>query len=289
MIKDRQGQVVRELEGQNQLLKKLYSTSIGRCALKILVSPFITYLGGFYMSSPLSKTSISSFVKNNSIDMRQYEEKKYKSYNDFFTRRIKEGKRPFDKSDSILMAPADSKLTYYPINEETILEIKDTKYQLKDLLQDQQLANESDGGVCLVFRLAVDDYHRYSYVDDGQIVGHKKIKGIFHTVNPIANDICPIYKMNSREYCLVKNEKLGTVLMMEVGALMVGKIQNYKKERCQVKRGEEKGRFEFGGSTIIVMTEPGKVIPDQDLRTNTREHAETLVKMGEHIGAQIEQ
>ena len=157
MIKDRQGQVVRELEGQNQLLKKLYSTSIGRCALKILVSPFITYLGGFYMSSPLSKTSISSFVKNNSIDMRQYEEKKYKSYNDFFTRRIKEGKRPFDKSDSILMAPADSKLTYYPINEETILEIKDTKYQLKDLLQDQQLANEYDGGVCLVFRLAVDD------------------------------------------------------------------------------------------------------------------------------------
>ena len=102
MIKDRQGQVVRELEGQNQLLKKLYSTSIGRCALKILVSPFITHLGGFYMSSPLSKTSIPSFIKNNSIDMRQYEEKKYKSYNDFFTRRIKEGKRPFDKSDSIL-------------------------------------------------------------------------------------------------------------------------------------------------------------------------------------------
>lgn len=79
MIKDRQGQVVRELEGQNQLLKKLYSTSIGRCALKILVSPFITHLGGFYMSSPLSKTSISSFIKNNSIDMRQYEEKNIKA------------------------------------------------------------------------------------------------------------------------------------------------------------------------------------------------------------------
>ena len=70
MIKDRQGQVVRELEGQNQLLKKLYSTSIGRCALKILVSPFITHLGGFYMSSPLSKTSIPSFIKNNSITLK---------------------------------------------------------------------------------------------------------------------------------------------------------------------------------------------------------------------------
>ena len=74
MIKDRQGQVVRELEGQNQLLKKLYSTSIGRCALKILVSPFVTHLGGLYMSSPFSKTSISSFIKNNDIDMSQYDE-----------------------------------------------------------------------------------------------------------------------------------------------------------------------------------------------------------------------
>ena len=58
MIKDRQGHIVKELEGQNKLLKKLYSTSAGRCALKILVSPFITHLGGFYMSSPLLKIMI---------------------------------------------------------------------------------------------------------------------------------------------------------------------------------------------------------------------------------------
>ena len=110
MIKDRQGHIVKELEGQNKLLKKLYSTSAGRCALKILVSPFVTHLGGLYMSSPFSKTSISSFIKNNDIDMSQYEEKKYKSYNDFFTRRIKDGQRPFDDSKDVLMAPADSKL-----------------------------------------------------------------------------------------------------------------------------------------------------------------------------------
>ena len=62
--------------------------------------------------------------------MSQYEEKKYKSYNDFFTRRIKDGKRPFDVSKDVLMAPADSKLTYYPIHDDTILEIIDKKYQL---------------------------------------------------------------------------------------------------------------------------------------------------------------
>ena len=77
------------------------------------------------------------------------------------------------------------------------------------------------------------------------------------------------------------------MLTMEVGALMVGKICNYKKQPCEVHRGEEKGRFEFGGSTIIVMTEPGKVIPHQDLITNTREQAETIVKMGENVGCRM--
>ena len=138
-----------------------------------------------------------------------------------------------------------------------------------------------------MIRLTVDDYHRYCYVADGEKTYQRRIPGIFHTVNPIANDICPIYKMNSREYCLVKNEKLGTVLMMEVGALMVGKIRNYKKERCQVKRGEEKGRFEFGGSTVVLLLEPDKVLPDSDLIQNTLQGAETIVKMGERIGGVV--
>lgn len=282
MIRDRQGQVVRELEGQNQLLKKLYSTSLGRCALKILVSPFITHLGGIYMSSPLSKASIASFIKENSIDMSQYEEKKYKSYNDFFTRRIKEGKRPFDQDDSILMAPADSKLTCYAINKETIIEIKDTKYQLKDLLQDQELANEYNGGLCLVFRLAVDDYHRYSYVDDGEIVGYKKIKGIFHTVNPIANDYYPIYKMNSREYTVIHSKNFGKMIQMEVGAMMVGKIVNYHHQVAS--KGKEKGYFEFGGSTVVLILKKDTVIVDEDILNNSQENIETRVLLGQKIG-----
>ena len=282
MIKDRQGHIVKELEGQNKLLKKLYSTSAGRCALKILVSPFVTHLGGLYMSSPFSKTSISSFIKNNDIDMSQYEEKKYKSYNDFFTRRIKDGQRLFDDSKDVLMAPADSKLTYYPINDDTILEIKDTKYQLKDLLQDETLAKEYDGGICLVFRLAVDDYHRYSYVDDGQIVSHKKIKGIFHTVNPIANDYYLIYKMNSREYTVIDSNNFGRMIQMEVGAMMVGKIVNYKHSIAT--KGEEKGYFEFGGSTVVLILKKDTVKIDDDIINNSSENIKARVLLGQTIG-----
>ena len=94
----------------------------------------------------------------------------------------------------------------------------------------------------------MDDYHRYSYPEDAVKSENIKIPGIFHTVNPIANDHYPIYKENTREYCLLKTEAFGTLLMMEVGALLVGKIDNRETGRASVKRGEEKGNFAFGGS-----------------------------------------
>lgn len=285
MIKDRQGNEIKGLESQNNLLKQLYGTSIGRCALKILVSRFVSDLGGLYMSSPLSKLSIQSFIKNNHIDMSQYENKKYKSYNDFFTRRIKDGKRPYDKDMNVLMSPADSKLTYYRLTNETVLEIKDTKYKLKDLLENEQLAKEYENGICLIFRLAVDDYHRYSYVDDGKILERKYIPGILHTVNPIAYDYYPIYKTNSREYTVIDSNHFGKMIQMEVGAMMVGKIVNYNHQVAH--KGREKGYFEFGGSTIVLFFKEGTVEIDQDIVDNSKQDIETRVLLGQTIGHKL--
>ena len=69
-----------------------------------------------------------------------------------------------------------------------------------------------------MFRLCVDDYHRYIYIDDGFESRRVHIPGELHTVNPVANDVYPIYKENTREYALLKTVNFGTVLMMEVGA-----------------------------------------------------------------------
>lgn len=285
MIKDRQGNIVKGIEGQDQLLKKLYGTSMGRCALKILVSPFVSKLGGLYMSSPLSKRHIRSFIVNNDIDMSQYEEKKYRSYNDFFTRRIKEGQRPFADDKNLLMAPADSKLTCYHITPDALFHIKGTAYRLKDLLADEKLAAEYDQGTCLIFRLAVDDYHRYSYIDDGQIVARKYIPGVFHTVNPLANDYYPIYKTNSREYTVIDTVNFGKVIQMEVGAMMVGKIVNYDHQMAY--KGREKGYFEFGGSTVVLFFKERTVEIDQDILDNSMQDIETRVKLGETIGHKL--
>lgn len=281
-IYNRQGKEIVVNQSQNQLLKKFYGNILGRCILKVLTLPFITHIGGWYMNSPLSKGQISSFIEKNHIDMSDYEEKEYKSYNDFFTRKIKEGKRQIDFDKNHLISPADSKLSYYSINKDTRFTIKNTTYSLKELLQNEELALQYQGGICLVFRLTVDDYHRYCFIDSGTKEKDCYIPGIFHTVNPIANDYYPIYKQNSRSYSLLHTDHFGDVIYMEVGAMMVGKICNHYTTAYQ--RGEEKGYFEFGGSTIVVIIKANEVEIDQDIIEHSKEHNETKVLLGEKIG-----
>lgn len=282
IVVDRLGNVKTNGENQNNLLKKLYGTFLGRCALKILVCRFVSNIGGWYMNSSLSKHRIDSFIKENQIDMSQYEQREYTSYNDFFTRKIKTGKRPFLIDDNVLISPADSKLTCYKINEDSHFTIKNTLYSINDLLMDEKLANDYINGYCMIFRLTVDDYHRYSFIDDGKIIGSKYIKGKFHTVNPIANDYYPIYKQNCRSYTIIESKNFGKMVQMEVGAMMVGKIVNHDKKQCF--KGEEKGYFEFGGSTVIILLKENQVIIDNDIIENSMNDKETVVKLGETIG-----
>ena len=281
-VVNRQGQELKVNQSQNRLLKLLYSHFLGRCALKVLTLPFITHIGGMYMNSRLSKRQIQSFIQNHHIDMNQYEKQDYRCYNDFFTRQIKKEARPICQDHHVLIAPADSKLTYYRIGEDTKLWIKDTVYSLSDLLGNHELAQQYDGGTCLVFRLSVDDYHRYCFIDDGSKEEDVYIKGVFHTVNPIANDYYPIYKQNSRSYSLLHTLHFDDVIYMEVGAMMVGKIVNHSLDSfC---RGDEKGYFEFGGSTIVVLLKKDIVEIDEDIVCHSLQHDETRVLMGEKIG-----
>lgn len=281
-IFDRQGNSVVYDQSQNQLLKRLYGNVVGRCILKVLTLPFVTHLGGKYMNSSLSKRKISSFVQKNHIDLHQYEKVDYKSYNEFFTRKILPEYRPIDKEETHLIAPADSKVSYYPITSKTILTIKDTRYTIEELLQSETLAKQYQKGVCLIFRLTVDDYHRYSFIDEGTKEKDVYIPGVFHTVNPIANDYYPIYKQNSRSYSLLHTKNFGDVIYMEVGALMVGKICNHDIETYY--RGQEKGYFEFGGSTIVMFFKENQIVVDKDIIFNSLNNYETKVQLGEKIG-----
>lgn len=282
--KDREGNLIERETGQDKFLKGLYTKPIGRLFVRILITKPVTSVCGFFLNRRISSLFIGRFVKNNNIDMSQYEERKYKSYNDFFTRRIKEGKRQINFSEDVLISPSDGNATAVPISEKTVLSIKNTEYTLGELLRDDELAQEFRGGTCFIIRLAVDNYHRYCYVCSGKKSKNIHIKGVLHTVNPVAAEHAPIYKENSREYTVIQSEKFGKVLQMEVGALVVGKISNYHTGECSVEKGCEKGMFEFGGSTIIVLTQKDKITASPDIVANSGEDCETIVKMGEKIG-----
>ena len=284
----RDGTKIDGTTGQDHLLEVIYGHALTRMLLRPFLSPAVSDICGKFLSTRLSRRIIPSFVKKNHIDLSIYEKQEFDSYNAFFTRKIKAEQRPINDQKNVLISPSDGKVTAYPITQKGRFWIKHTQYTAAQLLKDERLAERYMGGWIYVIRLTVDDYHRYCYVADGRKSRQRKIRGVLHTVNPVANDYYPIYKMNSREYCLLKTKEFGTILLMEVGALMVGKINNHEEDPAQVKRGEEKGMFEFGGSTIVVMTEPGMTKPDKDIIQNTKVQAETLIKMGEPIGCKYE-
>lgn len=263
----------------------LYKTLIGGLALVFITRKSVSKIGSLYMNSKLSKKRIKGFIEKNNIDMSDYPQEEYKSFNDFFTRKIIVGKRPISKKNVDLIAVADSKLLVYNINDNIQMFIKGKKYNLKELLRDKELANEYKNGLCLVFRLTVDDYHRYCYVDDGKVIKTKKINGILHTVGPVAFKRYKVFKENQREYTVINTKNFDKVIQMEIGALMVGKIVNHDKE--SFVRGEEKGYFLFGGSTVILIIKDDIVKIDKDILKNSSLGIETKVKLGEVIGKKV--
>lgn len=281
MFFDRKTKTYYEEESSKYLLF-LYNNICGRAILKLLTRKWVSVLGGTYMDSRLSKHKIKKFIFKNKIDMSDYEEANYKSFNDFFTRKIKEGKRELPIGDELFLSPADSKVMVYKIDNDNCFWIKNSCYTVADLLQDEETAKKYKDGYCFVFRLGVTDYHRYSYIDDGKVILSKKIKGIFHTVQPIAFKRYRVFHENTREYQILSTKNFGNIVQMEVGATMVGKIKNRECE--EFNRGEEKGFFCFGGSTIVLLVEKDRVIPNADILENSSKDIETKVQLFEEVG-----
>lgn len=283
MMKHRDGRVIDTPNGQDKLLAKLYGSAFGRALLRPLVSPAVSRAAGKLLSTRFSCLLIRPFIRQNGIDMAQFEPTAYRSYNEFFSRKIRPEMRPIDMNPQHLISPCDSKLTALRIAPDSTFCLKHTQYTLASLLRDETLAAQFTGGYALIFRLTVDDYHRYCYICDGEKGENVHIPGVLHTVNPVANDYYPIYKENAREYSILHSEAFGDILMMEVGALMVGRIVNHHG-KAAVTRGQEKGYFQFGGSTVVVLLQPGKAEIDADILENSLSHIETIVRMGEKIG-----
>ena len=262
----------------------LYETVPGRILLRPLISPPVSKVCGRFMDTRFSKILIAPFARRNGIRTEEFDLSEVRCFNDFFCRPLKPGRRPVSGEGQALIAPCDGLLTAVPIREGLILPVKQTRCSIGRLLGDEKLAGEWEGGLCLVFRLCVQHYHRYCYFDSGRKSRNCFLPGLFHTVRPVALQNTPVYTENCREYTVLDTENFGRAVQMEVGAMLVGKIVNDHPEERLVSRGEEKGHFAYGGSTVLVLLKKDAAVLREDIVSASAEGKETPVRMGEVIG-----
>lgn len=265
------------------MLRFLYNTITGRCILKILTAPAISKVCGRFMDSRISVPLIAPFVRMNGIDLSQYTSDDFKCFNDCFTRRIKPGLRPFPEEAGAFASPCDGLVTVYNITDGMVIPVKQSRYSIASLVHSRKLAKRYEGGYCLVFRLCVDNYHRYGYIDNGMKGVNHFIAGRLNTVQPVALRSHPVFTENCREFTVMNTENFGKITEVEVGAMLVGRINNFH-ERHTFRRGEEKGCFMYGGSTVILLVEKDRIEIDGGLLKASVRGEETPVKMGETIG-----
>jgi len=266
----------------------LYKTLAGKLLTNmVLKRRFVSTAYGRVMKGKKSLKQIPKFIKHYDIDVSEIKRpiNSFTSFNDFFIRELKPSARPIDQTPEHLISPADSRLIIWDLSKVNQVPVKGYWYQLNDLVKDKQLAQEFADGWCFVYRLAPSDYHRYGYIDNGHQDKVQKIKGILHSVNRIAlAETRSVMSKNYRELTVLHTENFGKVVHIEVGALFVGKVVQRNYGACSFKRGEEKGWFEFGGSTVIQLFKKGAIIPDADIIEQSGKSTEVLVKIGERVG-----
>ena len=255
------------------VLDFLYKTVPGRILLRPLVSKPVSDISGKLMDTRASGVLIRPFARKNDIKCEDYLLDGIKTFNEFFCRRIRSGLRPFDMGKASLVAPCDGLLTAYDIEKGTVIPVKQSTFSIRSLLRDSRLAESFEGGKALVFRLCVNHYHRYSFFDSGRCYKNRRIRGIYHTVRPVALEEYRVFTENAREYVVI-----------DTGAMLVGKIGNEKYDNSKVMRGDEKGHFESGGSTIIVLLRKNHALIREEILRKPSAGEETPVRMGEIIG-----
>jgi phosphatidylserine decarboxylase len=273
----------------DSLLRWAYGTKMGQTlAERVLSKAFLSRAYGAYQSSRLSQHKIEPFIHEFKIPMDEYQNDGYKTFNEFFIRKFKTGVRNFTEVSREFPAFAEARyFAYKKTSKEQVFPVKGTGFSAEELLDNSEKAKAFVGGPLLLARLCPTDYHRFHFPDDGNVLESYSIHGQLHSVNPVALKYkSKIFVTNERQVSILETSHFGKIAYVEVGALCVGKIvQTYKNDAF--KRGDEKGYFLFGASTVIVLGEPGAWEPDSDLLDQTSRGRETLIHLGEKVAAKI--
>ena len=281
-----------ELVYGDKAVEWLYSSMTGRALSKLLIKKPMSILYGAAQANSTSARKVKPFIKNFNIAIEEYlpsegrsEENPYGSFNEFFIRRFKDGVRPIEM-DSHLM-PSFCEARYFgheSLTADVSIPVKGNYWSAKALLANERWTRTFEGGPCLLARLCPVDYHRFHFPDKGKILDHYPVHGVLHSVNPLAlREVPEVFAVNERQVTILETENFGKIAYVEVGAICVGKIVQTREMKGSFDRGEEKGYFLFGGSTVIVLGEKGAWKPDPIILEKTREGMEVYQKLGTRI------
>jgi phosphatidylserine decarboxylase len=265
-----------------------YGTAWGRrLEAALLCRHPVSRVYGVVQNHPWSRFLIPRFIGQYGIDAREavVPPGGFRSFNSFFSRRLKPDARTIDSRPDRLIAPADSRLQVFAISPDLSLTIKGLCMTLPQLLGVDRLGAAFQGGLCLCYRLAPCDYHRFAFVEQGLQSAVRTVHGPLHSVSPLAMRHRPdILATNYRQWCQIQSPDSGTLIQAEVGAMMVGSIVQHRPDGGPCRRGQEKGYFQFGGSTVLVLLERSRVTMDADIAHYSGRGIETVVRYGESVG-----
>jgi phosphatidylserine decarboxylase len=246
---------------------------------------------GFRMNKRSSGQLVIPFIAKYNVDVDEFEKSAFdfKTFNEFFYRKLKPAARPIAAGEMVAVFPADGRhLAFTDIQAAAGFYVKGSKFSFAELLGDTAAAEKFAGGAMLISRLCPVDYHRFHFPVSGTPGEPRLINGWLYSVSPIALRRRLHYLIeNKREVTLIETQNFGTVGMIEVGATNVGSIrQNFIPGRA-VAKGEEKGLFAFGGSCVITIFQRGRIRFDADIVAQSAQQIETYARMGDRLGEAI--
>ena len=239
-------------------LKFIYGNPLGKLALWAAVKrSFFSKWYGSRMSAQSSAKKISPFSSDYNLDSSQFVDslENFKSFNDFFSRKLKSSSRPIHGTDDQLIFPADGRhIVVSDLSREQAIWAKGQSFNLKKLLGSAERAERYKHGSVLISRLCPTDYHRFHFPCSGIISESELMNGYLYSVNPIAlmRNISYLWQ-NKRSITELNSDTFGKLCLLEVGATCVGGIiQTY--DQGNVRKGQEKGYFRFGGSMTMILS-----------------------------------
>ncbi|EGE01971.1 phosphatidylserine decarboxylase [Trichophyton equinum CBS 127.97] len=277
--------------GIRLLYKGLKSREMEKKRIRKMLKSLSIKQGRKY-DDPASSSQIEAFIEFHQLDMSEVllPLDQFKSFNEFFYRALKPGARPCSAPDdpNIIVSPADCRSVVFDrITEATQIWVKGREFSIERLLGKAypEDVERYKNGALGIFRLAPQDYHRFHIPVDGILGTPKTIEGEYYTVNPMAiRSALDVYGENVRIIVPIDSVAHGRVMVICVGAMMVGSTVITQEAGAKVSRTDELGYFKFGGSTLLVLFEPGRMNFDTDLVDNSKGALETLIRVGMSIG-----